>query len=222
MHKRTRGWLAASMSLMMTPALAQQIDMDAVKRWDAAKVAHFHIVGVFDGWTGVSDWAVKQDRESGEVHASDTVTLDFDWNIREQKIVGAATFSNAATRTKGTRNKADARIAPVLKGAYEHLVVTAVVAESGGALILNGIRRFPDAQLALDYPGSMAMKPVKAEQVKVVERLAVPDPKMMGMASFMPAQTTSTGTQMSFTPDKKSFVMTLDGWTWTYTPTVVK
>lgn len=204
------------------PTWAQQIDMAAVQRWSNVTVVKYQIVGEFDGWTEVSDWASRQDRESGEVQAIDTLTLSFDWNSRQGKLNGPVKIENAKTSVKGTRNTVDARIAPVLTGAYEHLEATSVSVDSGGAMSIKGKRRYPEAKLALDYPGSMAMKPVQAEEREVVELLAVPDPGMMAMAGLMPSQTTSTGVQMTFTPDKKSFVMKMDGWTWTYTPTIIE
>lgn len=218
--RKTNLSIGAGLAMATVAAGAQQFDMAAAQRWSQAKVAHYKIVGTYDGWTEVSDWADRQDRESGEVHAVDTVTLEFDWDIRAKKPVGAVKIQNGKTSTKGTRNTADKRIAPKLQGEYEHLDVTSVAINSDGAATLTGTRTYPAAELALDYPGSMAMKPVKAETVKVTELLAVPDPTMMGLAGAMPAMTTSTGTQMSFSADKKSFVMQLNGWTWTYTPTV--
>lgn len=216
--------LAGLSAVLAASASAQQpqVDMAAVQRWSQAKVAQYRVVGVYDGWAGASDWAQKQDRESGQIHATDTVTLEFKWDMKKKQPVGAVKIENAKTSVKGTRNTMDKRIAPVLKGDYEHLDVASVTIDRDGRGTLKGTRFYPAAELALDYPGSMAMKPVKAETIEVTQYIAVPDPTMMGMAGMMPAMTTSTGTQMSFTPDKKSFVMKLDGWTWNYTPTVVE
>lgn len=214
--------VGAGLVMATACASAQQFDMAAVQRWNQAKVAHYTITGHYDGWTEVSDWAHRQDRESGQVQATDTVTLDFDWDIRAEKPVGAVKIQNAKTSTKGTRNTMDKRIAPVLRGDYEHIEVTSVTIENGGTGTLNGTRTYPDAELALDYPGSMAMKPAKGEVLKIGEHFGVPNPQMMGMAGAMPEMNSSTGTNMSFSPDKKSFVMKDKGWTWTYTPTVLK
>jgi hypothetical protein len=212
----------ALVALMIGGVQAQQVDMAAVQRWSNAKVVRYQIVGEFDGWTPVSGTVTAQDR-SGEVQATDKLTLGFDWDVREERVVGKATIDNAASTVKGTRNKIDPRVAPVLKGAYDHLKVTEVRAtDAGGRVDLIGTRTYPAAELALGYPSSMAMKPVAQETATVTEFLAMPDPALMGMAGFMPVQTTGTGTQLAFTADQKSFVMKMNGWTWTYTPTILE
>lgn len=195
------------LTTIASAASAQQVDMAALQRWANVKVVSYHIVGTFEGWTPVSS------KISAEGNVTDSVTLDFSWNVGQRKIVGEPKFQNANAAVKALRDKGQCTT-PVLKGDYEHLDVTNVGSDDMGRIVVTGTRLFPPANVASECPASKALLPAAGKQQPVTEYPAVPDPRIMataGMASGTP--------NLTFTPDRKSYVMKGARWTWTVTPT---
>src|SRR5262245_53524237 len=73
---------------------AQQVDMQGVMLWSKAKVARFHVVGVYDKRTVIARGAGNY--AQGDV--TDGLTLDFDWNIHDNMVVGDVKLANDAAK----------------------------------------------------------------------------------------------------------------------------
>lgn len=190
-----------------TALAAQQIDMAAVQRWSNVKTVRYHVAGSFQGWTPVSS------QQSAEGNVTDAATLDFDWNVRQRMMIGEPKFQNAKSAVTALRDRGECTT-PVLKGEYEHLEITDVKADDMGRVVLTGTRVYPAALAASECPASKALIPAAPKQQTVTEYLAVPDPRIMATAGMGPGTPNVT-----FTPDKKSFILKIGGWSWTVTPT---
>ena len=204
----TLGTAAMSLALAAS-APARQIDMAAVTKWQAARVVHYRIVMSFDGTApipGASGY--------GEIAAKDTVTVDLDWDVRGNAVVGTPTFTNAATTVVGTTPGLAKCPAPTLSGAYEHFDASSIAAHPSGVEV-KGVRRVPAAQVPSQWPSGCAPQTVPARQETVSEVVAVMSPMMLVMPS-------GANPNMVVAADRKSFRISNKGWTWTYTPTIVK
>ena len=203
------------MAAMPCAASAQQVDMAAIQKWSSVKVVRYKVDARFDGWTQV---AVGKGGEAAQGKATDSYALEFDWDTRGRKLAGPVSIRNGKSVVAETRDKGNCA-KPVLKGEYEHFEATEAKVANRDLLELKGTRAFPAAQIANECPASKALNPVAADRRAVTESIAVPDPKMMSLAGIG-----NTGNpRMTFSPDKQSFIMRMDnGWTLTYTPSVVK
>lgn len=181
--------------------------MAAVQRWASVKTVRYHVAGSSQGWTAVAG------AQSAEGDVRDSATLDCDWNVRQRAITGEPKFQNANSEVKALRDKGECT-KPALNGDYEHLEITGIKADEMGRIVLTGIRSFPAASVATECPASKALLPVAGKQQGVTEYLAVPDPRIMATAGM------SQGTpNVTFTPDKKSYILKVGGWRWTVTLT---
>jgi hypothetical protein len=188
---------------------AQQLDMAAVAKWSAAKVVHYRITGTYKGTTPVAPRAVY-----GAVEVTDRITLEVDWDIRANAVIGTPRFTNApSTVARTTPGKADCP-PPTIEGAYEHLEVTAAVAHPAG-LELKGTRAYPTADIPSEWPASCTTKRALATREDVTEVVAIPSPMLL---------VTPGGVNRNLTvaADRKSFTLKGRTWSWTYTPTLVK
>lgn len=213
-----RGTMSAAtvlLAAMPATAFAQQVDMAAIQKWSNVKVVRYMVDARFDGWTQVAGGKAG---ESAQGKATDSYALEFDWDTRGRKLEGPVSIRNGKSAVAETRDKGNCA-KPVLQGEYEHFEATEAKVAGRDLLELKGTRSFPAARIASECPASKALNPVAAERKSVTESIAVPDPKMMSIAGM--GQTGHPG--MSFSADRRSFVMKMqNGWTLTYTPTVVK
>ena len=191
-------------------AFAQQVDMAAVMKWGNAKVVRYHVEGVYEGWTQV----VAQDAAS-EGNISDGLVVDVVWDMRARKAQGMPQIQNKASTTKGTRNAHPPCPAPALKGSYEFFEAKEVFFDGQDRMGLKGTRIFPAADAGLECPASNAPRPAAGKQAEVTVYIALPNPMMLSVGSFK-------SPNMTVTPDKQSFILKGDSWTWTYTPSLVQ
>lgn len=212
MVRRTLAIAAASLAVTAV-AHAQQAaspgdDAEAIARWTAAKVVHYHMVGVYDGP------AVIAYREpAGQATVTDRVEIDLDWDVKAGAIVGEPKVVNAASEVRELRNEHASCPPPVPNGPYDHVTVKTITA-SGGALELKGTRSFPSIRVVSGCQGVQEPRTVRPWEQDVVERMVVPSPLMLAApARSVPNVTVSA--------DKTSFTIKGSAWTWTYTPTVV-
>ena len=198
---------------LVSPGLRaqQQVDMDTIMRWSTAKVVSYHIVGVYTGSTSIAF-----DEPSGQADVTDRVTIDLNWDIQENRLVGQPKIQNAVSEVVNLRNDQAGCAAPVVHGAYEHFDVTLVTPGDGEMVELTGTTSFPETEIT-DCSGQEERRTAAARQETSVVHLPIAAPMLLGMPE-MP----STGAMsLTVSPDKKSFGLKLDGWTWTYTPTRV-
>jgi hypothetical protein len=180
---------------------------DLVARWSAAAVVRYHVVGVYTG-----DTVIAYREPAGQAIVADRVVLDFDWDVKAQKLVGEATLENAVSTVTGLRNTHVSCPAPVPAGDYEHLTVSAVAGTAGG-VELKGTRSFPAVGVVAGCQGVQEPRKVAAWEQEVVERLSVPSPLML-------AAPAGTDPNLTVSADRTSFTLKAGAWTWTFTPAV--
>ena len=205
---RTVMVVTAGLALAVTVS-AQQIDMAAMAKWQNAQVVHYRIVGAFDA-------AVPHPKSGGtaEIVATDRVTVDVDWDVRRSAIVGQATFTDAASTVARTTPGAAKCPPPTLSGTYEHFSVASVGPHPSG-VELKGVRKFPAAAVPYEWPATCATKSLPAFDEPVSEVVAMMSPMMLVMPN-------GANPNMVVAADRKSFTIKSKGWSWTYTPTIVK
>lgn len=191
---------------------AAQFDMAAIMKWKDAKVVHYQIVGLFRASTPVGP--VQKTGGYGLVEATDRVVVEFDWDVRANAVVGQAKFTNEPSKVVSASSGKAACPPPAIKGAYEHLEVTAVVPGPGG-LSLKGTRSYPAAGVSSEWPATCAQRSIAASTEQVSEVLAVTSP----ILALMP---NGANPNLVVAPDNKSYTLKVQGWNWTYTPSIVR
>jgi hypothetical protein len=188
---------------------AQQVDMQAVMLWSKAKVARFHVVGVYDKRTVIARRAGNY--AQGDV--TDGLTLDFDWNIHDNMVVGDVKLQND-TASLGQLASVEANCKPPRpKGAYEHFTASKVRSSDGARIEVDGTRHYPEVEVA-GCEADQSYKLVAAADESLTEFVAVPSPMMLAVPGA-----SAGGGNAAVAADRKSFTVKSNGWTWTYTPT---
>jgi hypothetical protein len=200
--------LTAAICLLwvLAPAHAQQMDMDAMMKWASADVIRYHIVGVYQARTYIASDG------SGQADITDGLVVDLTWKLSESKLVGKPTFQNVKTVVKNVTDREPKCLPPVLKGEYEHYDVLSIKEGMAGALELQVRTSYPEVEVVQFCTGSHKAVPAKAETR--AEDFGVVSPVAFGMP--LP-----DSDDLRISKDKKSLVTTKNGWTWTYTPSIV-
>jgi hypothetical protein len=182
------------------------MDMDAMMKWGAADVVRYHIVGVYQDKSIVSgDGAAIAD-------VTDRIVMDFTWKLSEMKLVGKPTFQNFKTTVTKPRDRDGKCAPPVLKGDYEHYEVLGIKDGLSGSLEIQVQTTYP----VVDVPQMCTGKPkaVPAKNDVQLEQFVVVSPVTFGMP--LP-----DSDDLRISTDRKSLIAKKDGWTWTYTPSIV-
>ena len=143
---------------------------------------------------------------------SDRVVLDFTWKLSEMKLVGAPTFQNTKTTLTNPSDYEPKCLPPVLKGEYEHYEVLGIKNGIAGGLELQVQTRYPVVEVAQFCTASRKAVPAKINTRP--EEFVVVSPVAFGMP--LP-----DSDSLRISRDKKSLVTKNDGWTWTFTPSIV-
>jgi hypothetical protein len=196
-----------AMAALLTPAHAQQMDMDAMMKWGAADVVRYHIVGVYQAKTYIAGDG------SGQADVSDRVVIDLTWKLSEMKLVGQPTFQNSKSIATNLSDREPTCLPPVLKGEYEHYDLLGIKDGLGGALELSVQSTYPVVEVAQFCTASR--KAVPAKKNTRLEDFAMISPVTFGMP--LP-----DSDNLRISKDKKSLVVKKGGWTWTYTPSMVQ
>jgi hypothetical protein len=183
--------------------------MQAVMLWGQAKAARFHVVGQYDARTAIA--AENGGYAQGQV--TDGLTLDFDWSIRDQTIIGEPKIANEASKVGTLSSTADYCKPPIPKGDYEHFTASKVRSSDGQRIEVDGIRRFPAVEVA-GCEADQSYDLVAGKDQSVTEYVAVPNPMMLAVPGA-----SAGGGNIAVSTDRKSFTVKSNGWTWTYTPT---
>jgi hypothetical protein len=194
----------ALMSTFSFGAGAQQMDLAAMQKWGSAEMVKYHIVGVYQATTFIaSDGA-------GQADVTDRVIIDLDWKMSQQAIVGTPAIQNFKSTTANVRDRAPKCMAPVLKGEYEHYELLSVKMGLGGALDFTSRATYPEVDV--QYMCTAGRKPVPAEAKTTQKDFSLPTPVLLAMG-------VANTEEFSIGPDKASFIVKKDGWTWTIKPT---
>jgi hypothetical protein len=182
------------------------MDMEAMMRWGSADTIRYHIVGEYKGQPFIaSDGA-------GRADVTDRVVIDLTWKLSEVKLVGTPTFQNTKTAVTNLRDREPSCLPPVLKGEYEHYELLGVKDGLAGSIELQAQTTYPQVDVAQSCTASR--KAVPASKKARAENLVVASPVMLAMP--LP-----DSDDLRVSPDKKSLIHKKDGWTWTFTPSIV-
>lgn len=209
MSYRFTGVSLALLTLAAAPAQAESVDMDALTRWSQAKVVHYHGEGVYQAQT-----VIAYHDTSGQATVTDHVTIDFDWDINKEHLVGAVKIGNAKSTLKDLRNVETSCPPPKPAGEFEYIDATSGEQTARGRLDLKGTTTYPTIEVTAYCRGSWQKKTVQANK----EAITVYAPVLNPMVLAIPM---GNEEKLVVAPDKKSFSITTEAWTWTYTPTVV-
>jgi hypothetical protein len=138
--------------------------------------------------------------------------LDFTWKLSEMKLVGAAKFQNSRTTLTNPVDYEPKCLPPVLKGEYEHYEVLGIKEGVGGSLELQVQTKHPIVEVAQFCTASRKAVPAKTDTR--TEQFVVVSPVSFGMP--LP-----DSDDLRISKDKKSLITRKNGWTWTYTPSIV-
>ena len=210
MVRRTAAIAAVALAFTAIADAQQAASENAgeIARWTAAKVVHYHMVGVYDGP------AVIAYREpAGQATVTDRVEIDLDWDLKANAIVGEPTIVNAASEVRELRNTH-----ALVSAADPERAVRSPDGEDAHdqrrRARAEGHRSFPSIRVVSGCQGVQEPRTIRPWEQDVVERMVVPSPLMLAApAHSVPNLTVSA--------DKASFTITGGAWTWTYTPTIV-
>jgi len=206
-----RSLLAAALAsaLQAAAASAQQIDLEVLARWGSAKQVRYHIAGAYRAQT-----VIAFQEPAGQADVTDGVTVDLDWDLRENKLLAPARIKNAKSVVKNLRNVEPGCPPPKPRGAYEQLDATAVRPGDSQRIELVGLTSFPLIDVTGSCPGARIARTVPARQEPALVRLPIPSPGLLAMPA-------GANGDFVVSADKKSFAFTTGGWTWTYTPAMI-
>jgi hypothetical protein len=202
--------VAAVLAGLSLDAGAQGMDMAVAQKWASAKVIKYRVEGVHKARVPVvfGDYEAKAD-------VTDRVTVEYTWDVKQRKIVGAVMLSDARTEIANLKSDGTNCPPPTLNGPYEHFQSTSN-SMMGDLIQIKGTRTYPPASVS-QYPASCSMRAVpggKQEETLHVGSGVQPD--VLAMPN-MP------GSPVTIAADRKSFSMRGAGnWLWTYTPTLVQ
>jgi hypothetical protein len=190
------------------PAQEQQMDIEAMMRWASAKIVRYHIVGVYQAQVDVigdTNWI-------GYADVSDRVTIDLKWDLSQSKLAGTPVFQNAKSAAKNLRNWEAKCLPPVLHGEYEHYELLAIKDGLAGALEFQVRTTYPAAEVVQFCSGKRKAVPGRVDTRR--EEFSVVSPVTFGMP--LP-----DADSLRISKDKKSLIVKKNGWTWTFTPSMV-
>jgi len=202
--------VAAVLAGLSLDAGAQGMDMADAQKWASAKVIKYRVEVVHKARVPVvfGDYEAKAD-------VTDRVTVEYTWDVKQRKIVGAVMLSDARTEIANLKSDGTNCPPPTLNGPYEHFQSTSN-SMMGDLIQVKGTRTYPPASVS-NYPASCSMRAVpggKQEETLHVGSGVQPD--VLAMPN-MP------GSPVTIAADRKSFSMRGAGnWLWTYTPTLVQ
>lgn len=199
----------AGLCAMQSGAQSGGMDMAVAQKWAAAKVIKYRVEGVHNGRTAV----VKGDYE-GKADVIDRVTVEFTWDLKNRKLIGPVTVTDAKSELKNIKSDGTNCPPPQLKGDYEHFqsVSNTMAAD---LLQINGTRIYPPASVS-NYPASCSMRAIPGGKEEAVLWVGLGGAQALGMPNM-------AGSPVSVAADRKSFSMKGAGnWVWTYTPTLVE
>jgi hypothetical protein len=183
------------------------MDMAAMMKWASADLIRYHIVGVYQGKPSISSDG------AGLADVSDRVVIDLTWKLSEMKLVGQPTFQNTKSTVTNPSDREPKCMAPVLRGEYEHYELLGIKEGLSGAIELQVQTTYPVVEVAQFCTASRKAVPAKKDTRP--EQFVVISPVSFGMP--LP-----DSDDLRISKDKKSLIAKKAGWTWTYTPDIVK
>lgn len=202
-------------ALSAQEAFAQ--DINAMAKWTAATVIHYSVVGEFSGETRIMSFE-QMFPVSDSAQVTDRVEVEFDWDQQEFKLVGAPVFRNVPSTT-GALRVLEGCPATQIEGAFEFATIVEwkelPYPMSGISLV---IRR--------DYAGGAIPHPARESGAGACghrwDQISAVSATYESGVGAPPAMALAMPGSIPISADGKSLIETREGWTWTYTPTIVK
>jgi hypothetical protein len=190
---------------------AGAVDMAAMQKWSNVKVVRYRIEGEHNARVSV----VFGDYE-GKADVIDHLTVEFTWDLSNNKFVGPVTVKDGKTTLKNLKSDGTNCPPPTLNGEYEHFQSVSNSLLGNDLIEIKGVRVYPAASVS-NYPGGCSMRPIPGAREDVVVHVGPADPRILGMPEM------AQGGPVSVSSDAKSFSMKgAENWTWTFTPTIVQ
>ncbi|MDF3022254.1 MAG: hypothetical protein K0Q92_3557 [Steroidobacteraceae bacterium] len=186
------------------PALVNAARAQAQVAANYGDVVRYTVTGVYQGRTNVSadsNWMAFAD-------VGDRVSMQFDWQVSEARLLGTVAIQNHAATLANPRNPEPKCAPPTINGPFDY-DLRAVEQGIGGTLRLHVQTRAPAVQVHQFCTGTL--KPIAARNSLGHIEFMVPPPTMLAM------QLPATGT-ITRSSDGKSLVHQQGGWRWTFTP----
>lgn len=202
--------VVALATLMPVTVRSQQgYDLAAAQKWATAKVVKYRVEGKHQARAPV----VHGDYE-GKGDVVDTVTLEFNWDMKKRGIVGAIAVTDGKTAVGNLKSDGTNCGPPQLKGDYEHFQSVSSSA-MGNTVHVKGTRTYPAAAVS-NYPASCSMHSIPGARVDAMLPVPVMKPEVLGMPIV-------AGGPFTVSADRKSVtVKGAENWVWTLTPTLVQ
>lgn len=199
--------IAGTMSILAALQVGMDFDMAAMEKWSSAKLVRYRVEGVHNARAPV----VHGDYE-GKADLIDRIVVEFTWDNRAGKIVGAVTVTDGKTELRNIRSEDTSCPPPRLNGEYEHFQSVSTSVLSADQVQIKGSRSFPAAMVS-NWPGSCSMRAIPGAKLEVLQWVAGMDPQVLAMPS-------APGSPVKVPADRKSFsIQGAENWTWAYTPT---
>lgn len=206
--------------ILASPAAAQ--DVDAMARWTAYEVVHYHFVGEYADTTKV---LISRQGLWRAASVRDRVEIDFDWNQQEMALASAPVIKNFPT-TVGALLPVQGCPPARVDGAYEMATVSTVADQGGTILRATSTRTYPGG--AIPNPGDIdpcgtTWDAITASTVAFDNMLQVPPAMMLAMPGAGAYAISPDGKSMRIPGGETGVNATgLNDWSWTITPTPVK
>jgi hypothetical protein len=186
------------------------MDMAVIQKWTDAKVIKYHAVAAHKGRESV----VFGDYE-GKADVADTVTVEFTWDNKQHRFIGAVTVVDGKTALTNIKSDGTNCGPPQLKGAYEHFQTVSQTQVAQDQVQINGTRTFAPAMVS-NYPGGCSMRAIAGGKEDAQLWVTGVSPEALGMPIMKDGP-------IAISADRKSFSVKAAGnWVWTYTPTLVQ
>ena len=193
--------------LAASAAHAQQMDMDAMMKWGAADLIRYHIVGVYQGTPIIaSDGAGHRGRQRSR-GLRFLVEAVRDEARRQADVPELQDHGGEAARPRTA-----SACRPCSKATTSTTKCSASRKDCPARSISRCKPPIPWSMCRSSAPGNP--RPCPRRTTFVPEQFVVVSPVTFGMP--LP-----DSDDLRISPDKKSLIAKKDGWTWTYTPTIL-
>ena len=199
--------IVGTMSILAALQVGMEFDMAVIEKWSTAKLVRYRVEGVHNARVPV----VHGDYE-GKADVIDRIVVEFTWDNRAGKIVGAVAVTDGKTELRNIRSDDTNCPPPKLNGEYEHFQSISTSMISPDRVQIKGTRTYPAAMVS-NWPGSCSMRAIPGTKLEVLQWVVGMDPQILGMPN-------SPGSPIKVSADHKGFSTPgAENWTWTYTPT---
>jgi hypothetical protein len=210
-------FIVGATTTLASPARAQgQADLQAMLKWQTAKVIHYDVVAEYSGATPALAKPPNAPVGAGNSQVTDRFEIGFDWDPASMAMIGKAAVKNFPSKVSPI--PAGKCAAPTVSGSYDHVEVLDV---KTGPAASNSL----ELSIRRTYPAGVITYPNEKD---ICTRLAIPARTdldkagvlvPLGLFFVMPQAVPA-----NITVGKDGRTMTLKDreWTYTYTLRIIK